>query len=71
MINIKTLSIFILTCITPSLSIAATQVVHEPLDLTNNFIGFASIAIFILAYLMVMIEEFTELTNTSQFDLIP
>ncbi len=64
MINIKTLSIFILTCITPSLSIAATQVVHEPLNLTNSFIGFASIAIFVIAYLMVMSEEFIDLRKS-------
>lgn len=64
MINLRTLSIFILTLITPSLALAATQVVHEPVDLTNAGIGFAAIAIFVFAYLLVIGEEFIHLRKS-------
>ena len=53
-----------LTLITPSLALAATQVVHEPMDLTNSGIGFAAIAIFVFAYLLVMGEEFIHLRKS-------
>lgn len=64
MINMKTLCIFILTLISPSLSTAATPLVHEPIDLTNSAIGFGAIAIFVIAYLLVMAEEFTHLRKS-------
>ncbi len=64
MINMKTLCIFILTLISPSISAATAQIVHEPIDLTNSFIGFTAIAIFVLAYLMVMVEEFIHLRKS-------
>ena len=64
MINMKTLCIFILTLISPSLSTAATPLVHEPIDLTNSAIGFSAIAIFVIAYLLVMAEEFTHLRKS-------
>lgn len=37
---------------------------HERLDLTSSGIGFAAIAIFIVAYLLVMAEEFTHLRKS-------
>jgi NhaD family Na+/H+ antiporter len=37
---------------------------HEELNLTNSGIGYAAIAIFALAYLMVMAEEFTHLRKS-------
>ncbi len=64
MINLKTLSIFILTLLAPSLTLAATQVVHEPVDLTNTGIGFTAIAIFVFAYMLVMGEEFMHLRKS-------
>ena len=58
-----------LTLITPSLALAATQVVHEPMDLTNSGIGFAAIAIFVFAYLLVMGEEFITCVNQNPSSL--
>lgn len=53
-----------LTLLTPSLALAATQAVHEPVDLTNSAIGFTAIAIFVFAYLLVMGEEFMHLRKS-------
>jgi len=64
MINFKTLTTFILTLLAPSLAMAATQAVHEPIDLTNAGIGFTAIAIFVFAYLLVMGEEFMHLRKS-------
>ncbi len=38
--------------------------VHEPLDMTNSAVGYIAIAIFVLAYLFVMAEEFTHLRKS-------
>ena len=64
MINLKKLSIFILTLIIPSFAFATTQSVHEPFDLTDSAIGFTAIAIFVFAYLLVMGEEFIHLRKS-------
>ena len=37
---------------------------HEPLDLTNSNIGFAALAVFVIAYMFVMAEEFTHLRKS-------
>jgi len=60
----KILCLLILTLISPSLSAASEQLVHEPIDLTNSAIGFTAIAIFVVAYLMVMGEEFIDLRKS-------
>ena len=62
----KTLSILalsLLTLLTPALSVAATQA-HEPMDLTNSGLGFAALAVFVFAYLLVMGEEFIHLRKS-------
>jgi NhaD family Na+/H+ antiporter len=64
MSNLKILSIFILTSVTPSLSLATTQANHATMDLTNSTIGFTAIAIFVFAYLLVMGEEFIQLRKS-------
>ncbi|MCK4675415.1 MAG: sodium:proton antiporter NhaD, partial [Gammaproteobacteria bacterium] len=64
MINLKTLSVLILTFIAPSVALAATQEAHQPVDLTNSAIGFTAIAIFIFAYALVMGEEFIHLRKS-------
>jgi NhaD family Na+/H+ antiporter len=64
MINLKTLTLFVLTLLTPTFAAAATQVVHEPMDLTSSGIGFAAIALFVFAYLLVMGEEFIHLRKS-------
>lgn len=45
-------------------ALAAVGERHEPLDLTSSGIGFAAIIIFVLAYLLVMTEEFTHLRKS-------
>ena len=47
----------------PSLAIAE-EAAHLPLDLTGSGIGFAAIAVFILAYVLVMTEEYTQLRKS-------
>jgi len=64
MINLKTLAIILLTLLTPSLALAATQVTHEPLDLTDSALGFTAIIIFIFAYMLVMGEEYIHLRKS-------
>ncbi len=64
MINLKTLGIFILTLLTPALALANTQAEHQPIDLTNSALGFTAIAIFVIAYLLVMGEEFIHLRKS-------
>ncbi len=64
MINLKTLSIFILTLLTPALALANTQTGHERIDLTDSAIGFTAIAFFVFAYLLVMAEEFIHLRKS-------
>ncbi|MBE9567277.1 MAG: sodium:proton antiporter NhaD [Proteobacteria bacterium] len=63
-INLKRLCLFVLTLLSPALALAATEAVHEPIDLTNAGIGFAAIAIFVFAYLLVMGEEFIHLRKS-------
>lgn len=64
MINLKLLGIFILTLLSPSITLAATQVVHEPMDLTDSALGFTAIIIFVFAYLLVMGEEYIHLRKS-------
>jgi len=42
----------------------ASETSTEILDLTNHWVGFVSIGIFIIAYLFVMAEEFTHLRKS-------
>ena len=42
----------------------ASATAHERVDLTGDAIGYASLALFILAYLLVMLEEFTQLRKS-------
>ena len=68
MTKLKMLNIFLLTLLTPSFVLAttaaATAVTHEPMDMTNTGVGFAAIAIFVFAYLLVMGEEFIHLRKS-------
>lgn len=43
---------------------AASAAVGETLDLTNHTVGYAAIAVFVLAYVFVMAEEFTHLRKS-------
>jgi NhaD family Na+/H+ antiporter len=47
----------------PALAMAE-EATHTPLNLTNSSIGFAAIAIFLIAYLLVMAEEYTHLRKS-------
>ena len=64
MINLKTLSIFFLTLLTPALALANTAAGHERIDLTDSALGYSAIAIFVFAYLLVMAEEFIHLRKS-------
>ncbi len=64
MINLKTLSIFILTLFTPALVLANTEAGSERFDLTDSALGFTAIGIFVFAYILVMAEEFIHLRKS-------
>ena len=64
MINLRTLGIFILSLLTPALALANTSTEHQPIDLTNSALGFTAIAIFVIAYMLVMAEEFIHLRKS-------
>jgi len=51
-------------CFSPALLLAAEQSGHGGLDLTGSVIGYVSLAIFGLAYLLVTLEEFTHLRKS-------
>ncbi|MGD8484991.1 MAG: sodium:proton antiporter NhaD, partial [Thioalkalispiraceae bacterium] len=48
----------------PAITLAAYPSMEKSLDLTTHTIGYISIGIFILAYLLVMAEEFTQLRKS-------
>ncbi len=59
----KLLSVLIL--LLPGLSFASTGAGQaETLDLTSHWVGYTSLAIFVLAYIFVMAEEFTHLRKS-------
>ncbi len=61
------LAALIVPMLLTSVAMAATggaAEAHEPLDMTNSGVGFIAIAIFALAYLFVMAEEFTHLRKS-------
>jgi len=72
MISLKNLSLFILALLmpmlAPTLALANAQVAnaagHEPFDLTDTALGFTAIAVFVIAYLLVMAEEFIHLRKS-------
>ena len=45
-------------------AVMAAEHVESPMDLTNHWIGFLSIGLFVLAYFFVMAEEFTHLRKS-------
>lgn len=43
---------------------AATSQLGEPLKLTNSFAGYLSLTIFVIAYIVVMMEEYLKLRKS-------
>ncbi len=58
------LPLLLLSLSWPSIASASMDLMHQPVDLTNSGIGFAAIAIFVFAYLLVMGEEFMHLRKS-------
>lgn len=63
------ISLLLAVLFAPELAMAATEMAveggaHEPLDLTASDVGIAALFIFLLAYLLVMTEEFTHLRKS-------
>lgn len=50
--------------ILPVVSMATTEAIDKPLDLTSSGVGIAALIIFVVAYLFVMAEEFTHLRKS-------
>jgi NhaD family Na+/H+ antiporter len=57
-----------LALLTPTLAIAAGD--GERLDLTGHWVGFTALGLFIVAYLLVMAEEFTHLRKSKPVMLV-
>ncbi len=55
---------FIIFSFFPSISIASSSQAENWLDLTGHWVGFIALAIFIIAYIFVMAEEFTHLRKS-------
>ena len=55
--------IALITLLLPSLSFASSEAM-ETLDLTSHPVGYMALAIFVIAYLLVMAEEFTHLRKS-------
>ena len=47
-----------------SVTSAATSQLGEPLKLTNSFVGYLSLTIFVIAYIVVMMEEYLKLRKS-------
>ncbi|HEB97811.1 MAG TPA: sodium:proton antiporter [Sedimenticola thiotaurini] len=56
--------LFLAISLLPGLALASASVEGERLDLTGNWVGFTALAIFGVAYLLVMAEEFTHLRKS-------
>lgn len=64
-LRMKNLALFILTMLSPVLALAETAApAHEPMNLTASAIGFTAIAFFVIAYALVMAEEFIHLRKS-------
>ena len=61
--NKNTLLLGCLLFLLPSISFASAQPEHW-IDLTQHWVGFAALAIFIAAYVLVMAEEFIHLRKS-------
>jgi NhaD family Na+/H+ antiporter len=64
MFSKKTIGLFLLTFLIPALALANTEINHEPIDLTESTLGYIAIVVFIIAYLLVMAEEFIHLRKS-------
>jgi NhaD family Na+/H+ antiporter len=54
----------IATALLPSLALASTALEVDALDLTTHAVGYASLAVFAIAYILVTAEEFTHLRKS-------
>ena len=62
---LKNLTLLILALLSPAMALAETGApVHEPMNLTSSALGFTAIAFFVVAYLLVMAEEFIHLRKS-------
>ena len=57
------IAVFLMS-ITPSMAFAAEAAHGKTLDLTNHWVGYAAIIVFVLAYILVMLEEVTHLRKS-------
>ncbi len=48
----------------PGIAFASAGGGKAPLDLTNHWVGFTAIGVFVVAYILVMVEEFTHLRKS-------
>ena len=62
--HLKTLPLLLLLLETLAGSAWAADAVGQNLDLTGHGVGFFALAVFILAYLLVMVEEFTHMRKS-------
>ena len=58
----KNLFIGLSMTLVPGMALASSE--GDPLDLTNHTVGYAALIIFVIAYILVMAEEFTHLRKS-------
>ena len=54
----------LLSLVVPGLALASSSAGGDRLDLTTHWVGFAALGVFVLAYALVMAEEFTHLRKS-------
>ncbi|MBT3048365.1 MAG: sodium:proton antiporter NhaD [Candidatus Thiodiazotropha sp. (ex Clathrolucina costata)] len=60
---LQTFGLLSLVCLLPITAVAA-ELETDHIDLTANWVGFLAIGVFLMAYLLVMVEEYTHLRKS-------
>ena len=63
LLTIKMIAVLFTALLFPGIAVAE-EVTHAPLDLTDSTIGIVAIVVFIIAYLLVMAEEYTQMRKS-------
>ena len=65
-----TKSLLLLIALLPNIVFATDLVVTDRLDLTSHWVGYTALALFAIAYILVMVEEFTHFRKSKPVILV-
>jgi uncharacterized protein with PQ loop repeat len=65
-----TKSLLLLITLLPNIVFATDLVVTDRLDLTSHWVGYTALALFAIAYILVMVEEFTHFRKSKPVILV-